>query len=281
MRPDSARWVVGSLLGLALIGPAAAVRAGEPPSDRMLRDHGLKRSGALFVLEAESAVHHQAEEVRDLGRQWSQAVARQRATVGEKEYQDTIKQLTAELNQLKAQSNAATQTMNQLPRVRTRRGRTYLANNIVTEQYQELSIYRSQLQAEIGQRTAYLTQIKSQPFDPRDRIKADAEERSQRDALRQGATELRKLVDEAHAKYAEVAKDPDVKKWLDIPEGPAKVKPKLGPSRTFVLDEKLLERVERGTSDEPFRPDEKTSRKGHRTTRTKHSPASGKAASPF
>ncbi len=52
-------------------------------------------------------------------------------------------------------------------------------------------------------------------------------------------------MDEVHEKYAAVAKDPQVKKWLDTPEGHAGVKPKLGPSRAFLLDEKMLQRLER------------------------------------
>jgi hypothetical protein len=100
--------------------------------------------------------------------------------------------------------------------------------------------------------------------------------------LHQGALDLRKLVDGVHAKYAALARDPQVKKWLDTPEGPAGVKPRLGPSRAFLQDEKLLERVERvSAADEPGDQAPKASRKVRRTVKTRRATGAGNAASPF
>lgn len=277
MRPLPTWRVLGFSLGLTLLGPWIGLRAGEPPSDADLAKHGLKRTGAVLVLEAESEVHAKAEEVRKLGRDWSHAVAQQRSTLSEKEYQDTIKELTSEINQFKAQSNAAQAAMNRIPK---RRG--YPVNNILAEEYQELSYFHNQLQMEINQRQAFVNQLKSKPFDPKDRIKADNEVRTRAEALHQGALDLRKLVDGIREKYAALEKDPKVKKWLNTPEGPAGVKPKLGPSRAFLLDEKMLERAERESSpDEPLAQPTKASRKGRRTSRAKHTAKSGDAASPF
>jgi uncharacterized coiled-coil DUF342 family protein len=275
MRPHAAVRVLGFVLGLALIEAPVAGRAGEGPSDAALAKHGLKRAGVVLVLEAESEVHAKAEEVRQLSRQRSSAVAQQRSTLSEKEYQDTIKGLTAEINQLNAQSNAAQQTMNQIPK---RRG--YPVNNMLAEQYQELSYYRTQLQMEVRQRQALVNQLKSKPFDPKARVKADDEVRNRTEALHQGALDLRKLVDEAHEKYAAVEKDPQVKKWLNTPEGTAGVKPKLGPSRAFVQDEKMLERVEKA-ADEPATPAPKATPKSRSRTKTKRTAKSADTASPF
>jgi hypothetical protein len=277
MRLDPNRRALGLILGLTLVGAGIGLRAGEVPSDKALDQKGLKRAGAVLVLQAESEVHAKAEEVRRLSAQRSHAVAQQRATLSEKEYQDTIKELTAEVNQIRSEINAATQNMNRIPK---RRG--YPVNNILAEQYQELSYYRSQLQMEADQRTAFLTQLKSRPFDPMDRIKADAEARNREEAMHQGAQDLRKLVDGVHAKYASLAQDPGVKKWLDTPEGPAGVKPRLGPSRAFLQDEKLLERVERvSAADEPGDQAPKASRKGRRTIKARRAAGSGNAVSPF
>jgi hypothetical protein len=274
MRPDPAGWVLRSLIGFVFIGLGGGLHADEPPSDKMLEHHGLKRSGPLFVLEAEAPAHAKAEEVRDLSRQWSHAVAQQRATVSEKEYQDTIKELTNELNQLRAESNVVAQNLNRIPK---RRGYP-----VYVQEFQELTVYRNQLQMEISQRTNFLNQLKSKPFDPKERARADAEVRTRQEAMHQGALELRKLVDEIHAKYAAVGADPQVKKWLDTPEGHAGVKPKLGPSRVFLQDEKLLERVERDSAaDEAFAPAQKAARKSRRTTKAKRPAVSGNAGSPF
>ena len=282
MRPVPAGWILGTTLGFLLMGALGGPRADEPaaekpaakPKRKTQEDLGLKHSGSLLVLESEQAVHDKAEEVRGLQQKLSHAVAQQRATLGEKEYQETIKELTAELNQLRAQSNATTQSMNRIPK---RRGYP-----VYFEQYQELNYYRTQLQAEISQRTAFLSQIKSKPFDPKDRIRADADVRNRREAVHQGALELRKLVDEIHSKYAALEKEPQVKKWLDTPEGPAAVKPKLGPSRAFKLDEKILERVERESgTDEAGATSTKASRKRYRTTKAKSSAGSPGGDSPF
>lgn len=280
MRRHPTGWVPGALFGFALIAVGVALAADEPPSDRMLEKHGLKRAGSVLILATETAVRDKAQEVRDLARDWRHAVALQRSTLSESEYQATIKELNAELNQLKAQSNAAQQNLNRLPKMRSRRG-TYFANNYVTEEYQELNYYKNQLQMEIQQRTASLKQLRSQPFDPKARIKADAEAQSKQEALHQGLVDLRKLVDEARAKYEAIEKDPQVKKWLQIPEGPARIKPKLGPSRAFLQDVKLLEQLERQTSpEEPGDASHKSTRKG-RHTRTRRYINTDPESSPF
>jgi hypothetical protein len=273
MRSEPARRVLGTSLALMVLC-AGGLRAGEPPSDRMLEERGLKRAGPLLILLDEAAVHSKADEVRGLQHDYMQAVARRRSTLSEKEYQDTIRELNAELNQLKAQSNSVTAAMNRMPR---RRG--YPAN---TEEYQELTYVRNQLQMQISQGTAFLNQIKSQPFDPKARLKADVEAQDKQQALNQGALGLRTLVDEVRQKYAAISKNPDVKRWLDTPEGHAAVKPKLGPSHTFKMDEKLLERIERETgSADPFAPAHKATRKGRRTTRAKHATQSKDVGNSF
>jgi hypothetical protein len=273
---------VGWLFGFIALGCGIGLRAGEGPSDRMLASVGLKRVGEVFVLDSESEVHAKAQEVRQLSHQLRDAIARQRATLSEKDYQATIKELTDEINQYKAQSNAANQMINQLPR-----GRRGYVNNYVAEEQLELNYAKNVAAAEIQQRANVLDQLRKNPFDPKARIKADNDVRERQEALHQGAQDLRKLVDATNEKYAKVATDPRVKKWLDTPEGPASVKPKLGPSRTFHLDLKMLEQVERASgpgagSDDPFAPATKATRKGRRA---KAKPATGTAkdnsGSPF
>jgi hypothetical protein len=278
MRPHLTVVFLEFLLAIAMLCAPVRLRAGESPSDAALAKHGLKRVGAVLALQAESEVHAKAEDVRQLSRQLSYAVAQQRSTLSEKEYQATIKGLTEEINELKGESNNTTQVMNRIPK---RRG--YPANSILAEEYQGLIAYRNQLQMEITHRQTIVNQLKSKPFDPKDRIKLDDEVRSRTEALHQGTLELRKVVDGLREKYAALQKDPQVKHWLNTPEGPAGVKPKLGPSRAFLLDEKLLERLERAT-EEPDASATKAarpSRKSRHGIRAKHSARSGDAASPF
>jgi uncharacterized phage infection (PIP) family protein YhgE len=275
MRRHPTIHTLGFVLGLTFLCAGGDLRADEGPSDSALAKHGLKRVGTVLALEAESEVHTKAEEMRQLSRQLSFAVAQRRSTLSEKEYQDTIKELNAEINQLKNQSNTATQAMNRIPK---RYG--YPVNSILVQEYQQLNYLRNQLQMEINQRQVFLNQLKSKPFDPKDRVRLDNEVRTRTEDLHQGAQELRKLVDAAHEKYAALEKDPDVKKWLNTPEGSAGVKPKLGPSRAFVLDEKMLERIEKA-ADEPAAATPKATRKTRRGTRVKHTAKSADTASPF
>lgn len=272
--------LLGFLVGWMAIwgaaGSGSRLLAGDGPSDKALAKYGLKRSGPVFILESESEVHAKAEEVRHLSRQLREAVARQRSTLSEKDYQATIKQLNDENNQFKAQLNTVNQTLNRLPR---RRG--YPANSIVAEEQGELNYYKSQLQMEINQHTAALNQLKSRPFDPKARVQADTEVRNRQEAVHAGAQELRKLVDDVNEKYAALAKESRIKQWLDTPEGPAGVKPKLGPSRVFHLDVKMLEQIERAESagDESSAPARAT-RKGRRS-RTRPAVAKDSADGPF
>jgi uncharacterized phage infection (PIP) family protein YhgE len=275
MRPHPTIQALGFVLGLTFMGAGGDLRADEGPSDAALAKHALKRVGTVLALEAESEVHTKAEEVRHLSRQLSNATALRRSTLSEKEYQDTIKELNAELNQFRNQSNNATQAMNRIPK---RNG--YPINSIVAQEYRQLNYFRNQVQMEINQRQAFLNQLKSKPFDPKDRVKLDNEVRTRTEELHQGAQDLRKLVDAAHDKYTELEKDPQVKKWLDTPEGHAGVKPKLGPSRAFLADEKMLDRIEKA-ADEPAAAAPKATRKTRRGTRTKQAAKSADTASPF
>jgi hypothetical protein len=276
MGPRTSGRIVGWLVGCLVIGSGIGLRAGEGPSERMLASVGLKRVGEVFVLESESEVHAKAQEVRQLSHQVRDAIAKQRATVSEKEYQATIKELTDEINQYKAQTNAANQMINQLPR-----GRRGYANNYVAAEQQELSYYKNVYAAEIQQRTNRLDWLRKNPFDPKARIKADNDVRERQEALHQGAQDMRKLVEATSEKYATVAKDQRVKKWLDTPEGPASVKPKLGPSRAFLLDVKMLDQIERSSGmDEPTAPAGKATRKGRRV-KAKRATGTDDSGSPF
>ncbi len=169
--------------------------------------------------------------------------------------------------------------MNRIPK---RRG--YPVNNILAEEYQELAYYRNSLQMEINLRQAFVNQLKSKPFDPKDRVKADNEVRTRNEALHQGRRISASSWTASTRSTRRSEKDPQVKKWLNTPEGSAGVKPKLGPSRAFLLDEKMLERVERETSpDEPFSTSQpaKASRKGRHGTKVKHAAKSKNTESPF
>jgi hypothetical protein len=191
-------------------------------------------------------------------------VMMQRGTMSEKEYQNTIKELNAETNQFKSQLNTTNQMIKRIPKYRGR-----FMNNIVAQQYYELTMYKTQLQWEINQRTAFLNQLKRQPFDPKARLKRDYEVRDKREALHQAVLDLRQAVDATKEKYEEVTKDPAFKKARTALERKSGTRLKPGPSRQFQLDVKLLERAEAQESSGDSMA--KGVRKTHGTTKRKRS----------
>ncbi len=268
-------WVPEFLAVMVLAGSGAGTSAADDSaSDPALAKLGLKLAGAAVMLEAESEVHSKATEVRQLARQWSNAVMQQRSTVSEKEYQSTIKGLTDETNALKNELNATNRMLGQLP---MNRGR-YI-NNYAAQEASDLRAYQQQLNWEIAQRNTFLGQLKSQPFDPKAKLKIDAEVRDKSEALHQAVMDLRKLVDETGEKYKELAKNDEAKKVVSGLEKKTGTKLKLSPSRQYHLEVKYLERVEREVSGDSSAAGATTkpSRKAHRTGKAKRSskPAAG------
>jgi hypothetical protein len=246
MRSRFANGAIGLLV--AVLGPefSALSHADEPAAktsssaEDALAKLGLKRSGTMLVLETESEVHSRLDELRRTARELSNSLVMQRSTLSEKEYQATLKELATEITQFKAELNATTQRINQVPKIRGRP-----ANNFVVEQVNELTMYRNQLQWELNQRTTLQTQLKSRPFDPKARARLDVDVQDQRTALQQGTQELRQLVDSTREKYTELAKDAAARKQVAALGKETRSALKLGPSRRFLADIKVLEQYER------------------------------------
>ncbi len=267
MFPYRVERTLGLLAVLMAAGVGASLHAGETPSEEVLAKLGLKQAGTILVLEAESEVHDKTSELRRLSRELSNAVMLQRSTMSEKQYQDTLKELNAETNQFRSELNATNQMINRLPRYRGR-----FMNNMVAEQGYELNMYKTQLQWEITQRTNFLNRLKSQPFDPKARLQRDYEVRDKRETMHQAVLDLRQAVDATKEKYQEISKDPACKKVLASLERKSGSKLKLGPSRQFQLNVKLLERAEvQDSSGESGESTVKGARKTHRTIKGKRS----------
>ena len=64
---------------------------------------------------------------------------------------------------------------------------------------------------QVNQESATLNQLQSQKADPRAKEKIDAEVHDRQDAYHQSILDLRTLADSVTQKYAELAKDSDVK----------------------------------------------------------------------
>ena len=160
----------------------------------------------------------------------------------------------------------------------SRYGGNSFANNYAAEMYAELSAYKNQLQMEVNQDSLFLNQLKSQPPDPKAKDRIDSEVRDRRDAYHQAVLDLRKLVDAAHAKYEEAAKDDEVKKALVRLGKGLREKPKLGPSHDFLANVKVLEKLEKAeSSGDAEEPEAKSMRRGRNKTRRSTSSKAGTA----
>jgi len=232
------------LASIVFLGPKPLLGA-DTPADETMKSHGLKRAGDLYVHVTETDVKNKVQEIRRLSKQLSYALMQQKGTASAKDYQDTIKGLGDQINQYRSEINLVNQRENALPRFRGR-----LANNYATEEYQELQVYRNQLQAEINQGTLFLNQLKSRPFDPKAKEKVDADVQNHRESYHQALLDLRQLVDATEKKYAEVTKNDEVQKALETLNTGAKTKLKVARSREFTTDVKLLEKLEREEAGE-------------------------------
>jgi len=259
----------------------APVRAAEDPQNEVLKKHGLRIAGSLLVLETESEVKNKLNELRRLSKQLGYSVMQQKGAMSPAEYQQTIQRLTAEIAQMRAQFNLANQQinlanqqMNSLPRYRGR-----LSTTMTQDQYNELLFYRNQLQVEVNEETAWLNQLKSQPPDPKSKEKIDAEVREKRDAYHQALVDLRTLVDSATEKYPELAKDGDVTKALGVIGKARGDKLKLGPSREFLTNVKLLEKLESTeSSTDGDQPQAKPTRRSKKAAKSRQSSKAAGAA---
>jgi hypothetical protein len=253
------------------------ISAADGPENEVLKKHGLKFAGSLAVANEESEIKTKLVDARRLSKQLSYSLMQQRATMSPEDQQKAAKTLGTQINELRSEMNAVNQQMNQVPRNNNARygrfgGGMSFANNDAAEMYSELLVYRNQIQAEIAQDSYLLNQLKSQPADAKAKERIDSEVRDRHDAYHQALLDLRKLVDSANAKYEELATNGEVKKALNVLGKGLRETPKLGPSREFLTNVKLLEKLEKAEPSGETEPTHaKTGRRSRRVTKTKHS----------
>ena len=153
-------------------------RAGDEQDNPVLKEHKLKPLGSLQVLEDEAEFKTKLTEARRLLRQLNYSLMQQQGTMTPGQYQQALQNMKNELNQMRSQINMLNQQMNMLPRFRGRLASTYAQG-----QYNEMMMYRSQLQMEVNQGSAYINQLQNQKFDPKAKEKVDAEVRDKREAM--------------------------------------------------------------------------------------------------
>jgi hypothetical protein len=260
-------------IGSLLVCGTASLRAAGDPAEEPLKKQGLKLVGSLYLLDVDADIQKKMTEVRRHGSQLKLAILKQSATPSAKERQEAIKNLTASIDEYRAEIGATTHQINQTPRLGNRRGRGGgFGNNVTTEAYHELLAYRNQLQAELSNRTGLLNQLRNQKLDPDARARADADVRDRTDAYHQVLADLHKEVDSAVEKYGVLAKSAEVKRALDALSTRSHTTLKIGPSPRFLAQIKLLEKLEKASAeaapDPEFAP-EKTTRPGKKSARSR------------
>jgi hypothetical protein len=291
----------------------APVRAADGPGNEALKTHGLKMAGSIAVSDLEADVKSKLNEARRLSKLLSQSLMEQQGTLNPKDQQRNIKQLNEQIGQLKSELNAVNQQMAQIPRNNSQFGAGYgggmggyggtgiagyagrfgnaygngygagaggansFANNNAAEAYGELLAYRNQLQEELNQDSMFLKELQNRVVDPKAKDKIDSEVKKRREGYQQSLTDLRKVVDQTTDKYEELAKNDEVTKALKLVGKGLREKPKLGPSREFINNVKLVEKLEKAAAaGDPEEPQTTKARRARGKTKGK---SSSKAAS--
>jgi clan AA aspartic protease (TIGR02281 family) len=204
------------LTGLVLLCSVAGIAVADGPADELLQEKGLRKSGSTYVLAAEAEVQKKLAEARAAYRQMTVALSQQQAyDQGLRENQQAIRELTEQrigLNQQLARAASATE------------------NN--------------QLVALVNGVTDRLNLLHQQQGDAGAKQQVDAQAARRREAYVQAVLDLRQLVDAATAGYTALAGDPGVKDALEQVNRGTKARTALGPSRAFLANVALLERVE-------------------------------------
>jgi len=217
-------------VGLLIIaGVAMAAGANDPAAEAVLKKNSLRRSGATYILPGEAELAKKLKAARELSQQLGYALMQQRGLeyMGEAS-QATIEQLVERRMQLNQQLRVAPSTVEH--------------NTIVTM----LNEVNDQI---------YLLQNRSKVLDPQAKKRIASVASEKREAYMQAILNLRALVDETQRTYVSLAGSDEVKNALAALNQGTKVKLTLGPSRSFLSNVKLLEKVEASvvTEDVPIR----------------------------
>jgi len=243
---------------MAVFGPPGA-HADDGAPGEVLKKHGLKAMGPLYVLDGEAEAKKKYNEFRLLSRKLEQAVHQQASVVTPQAQQVMVQNLNAQIGQIRGEINAVGQQINGLPRYRNR-----MVNFYVQQQHAELTAYRNELSAALQQQNRLLAQVRSQKLDPKQKDKIDAEVKTLRDQRLMAARELELAVRTTKEKYADMATDAEVRKSLASLSLTVKPSPRLGPSHEFHEIARFAEKIEKDRAGSPFEPSAKTAHKTRR-----------------
>jgi aspartyl protease family protein len=197
---------------------ACAAEAQEPSPDNVLKSHGLKRSGSTYILASETDVRTKITEAQRLFRQLGAALRQQREFEREA---DDAKVMIRGLMEERILRNQQLRSIN--------------PQDVVGH---------NQLVARINELNDQLRLLDARVTDPTFKQDIDKQAALRREAFLQAILDLRRIVDKTNAQYAEITRDGTIAKALAALPAKSKASFKLGPSREFLANVKLLDKAE-------------------------------------
>ena len=213
--------VVLVILGpaLAMTCAAGAVRAGQSPTEDVLKSHGLsvRRGGSTYVLAAESEIQNKLNEAQRI-----------------------YKQLSFAIRQRHEFDQSALERRRLVPGLLEER--IFLNRQLQAVNRQDVVLH-NQLVGRFNEINDQLHLLEVRTADPRLKQDIDNAVSQRRAQYIQAILELRELVDSTSRRYAELSKDDTIKTAMDALNSKSKSPLKLGPSRGF--DESVKQLVNR------------------------------------
>ena len=217
------------------------VKADNSP-EGILKKHGLKPKGQLYVHESEDEVQSKVTENLLLAGTKKYHSLKKQAAQNAGLRPQWIFQLELGIADNKERIKLIDQDMTGIENHKFR-GRFC---NIEEEEYfNQLTAFKARLLEELRQAAAFLNDLKSQPanlqWNQRDEESLNADQK----AYEQSLVKIREFVDATNRKYDELKKNEEVRKALEGCGRNAKQPFKLGPSDKFTKNVGELEKIER------------------------------------
>jgi aspartyl protease family protein len=210
------RWLYSWVLAVLPAASALAVAA-DPPSDAVLKEKGLRKSGTVYVLPGEAEVQKKLNTAKALYRAASVAAAQKH------QYEQGAQEARSQIQQMEQQYVMLNQQLSQTP----------------------AGPAHNQLVAMVNALGGQINLMRRQGSDETKQV-VGARLANDRESFLQAVLDLRKLIDKTNEQYAALAADEEVKAVLEglNRAGTTKLKYALGPSKAYQANVKLLEKVE-------------------------------------
>lgn len=200
---------------LALSLAAASSSAQEASPDSVLKEKGLKRAGTTYILPAEAQFQKKINAARALYRAVSLAAERKQL------FEANVAARQNDLRLMERQYVALNEELTQVSSNEERNRLVAMSNSLAGQ----INLHR-------------------QDADPENHQVPGARLAIQREEFIEAVIALRLFVDSSIQAYADLAKDAEVQKTLTDLNAKTKAKLNLGPTRAFLANVKLLEKVE-------------------------------------